>query len=379
MDASDETGRVGAVRFAWLDYARGISIFCVVFNHTMLGLLNRGMIESTVVLQVWRGIVYSFSMPTFFFITGIFLPRFLARPMRVFWIDRLRTVVYPYVVWVVLFAFVHALAPEGNISSESDLADIWLLVVRGPWHYWFLYSLLWTSIYYIVLRRLGIGPAAMIGVAVAMFLMARFSVAAWAGLLFPEQYVEVMSRWTPYRWQGLYLPSGFMLYTALGGYMGRENLMARVGHMPTLRLAGVFVASISALAIWSYFGVRGAGLARPLAATLGGSAVICAAVVLERKKWLRSLETWGRRSLEIYVAHVIFLAAVRILFIRYLSFEIGFAHLALGAAAGIYGPIAMYYACSRFNMHFIFTLKPRPPTTVKAGARSAIGATVESG
>ncbi len=379
MVSSKETGRGGAAHFAWLDYLKGIAIFCVVFNHTMLGLVNNGLIESTVIWQVWRGIVYSFSMPTFFFIAGMFLPRFLNRPMKDFWIDRLTSVVYPYVVWVVLFTFIHALVPEEKTTFESNLAGTWRLIFRGPWHYWFLYCLLWTSIYYIVLRRLGVGPAAMIGVAAALFLMTNLSLAVWAGPLFPERYVEVMSRWTPYHWQGLYLPSDNMLFVALGAYVGRDNLKARVGHMSTPRLAAVSLAGFSALAVWSYFGVREAELARPAAAALGGSAAICAAVVLERKKWPGFLEHWGRRSLEIYLAHVIFLSAVRILLHRYLNFEIGFVHLALGVAAGIYGSIALYYACARIHLLYLFSLKKRAATSATAGRSSTGSATSPRG
>ena len=60
-------------------------------------------------------------------------------------------------------------------------------------------------------------------------------------------------------------------------------------------------------------------------------------------------------SLEIYVAHTIFLAASRILLQKILKINDPSLHLLLGTAVGIYAPIALTLFCRRFGFKYMFT------------------------
>src|SRR5690606_15822455 len=59
-------------RNAWVDYAKAIGIILVVYGHVARGVFNAGLpMEESSYLLV-DSIIYSFHMPLFFFLSGLF-------------------------------------------------------------------------------------------------------------------------------------------------------------------------------------------------------------------------------------------------------------------------------------------------------------------
>ncbi len=60
------------MRETWVDYAKGIGIILVVFGHANRGLYSSGIYISPEIYHYLDNVIYSFHMPLFFFLSGLF-------------------------------------------------------------------------------------------------------------------------------------------------------------------------------------------------------------------------------------------------------------------------------------------------------------------
>nr|WP_276330832.1 acyltransferase family protein [Serratia inhibens] len=60
------------MREAWVDYAKGIGIILVVFDHVNRGLYSANIHLSESFYQLTDSVIYSFHIPLFFFLSGLF-------------------------------------------------------------------------------------------------------------------------------------------------------------------------------------------------------------------------------------------------------------------------------------------------------------------
>src|SRR5437868_12279972 len=89
-------------RLEWVDYLRGIAIVLVVYRHALLG-IERSSIEVPQFLKDANMIFYSFRMPLFFILSGLFISRSLAkRPLNQLIGIKFEKLLYPYLVWTFL-------------------------------------------------------------------------------------------------------------------------------------------------------------------------------------------------------------------------------------------------------------------------------------
>jgi fucose 4-O-acetylase-like acetyltransferase len=97
------------VRSTLVDIVKGLAIMLVVYGHTAEGVVHR---------LWWTGpsswisdlFVYSFHMPVFFFVAGLFITGSLQRRGSGHFVtDKVKTVLYPYVLWMVVSASIEPL------------------------------------------------------------------------------------------------------------------------------------------------------------------------------------------------------------------------------------------------------------------------------
>jgi hypothetical protein len=92
------------------------------------------------------------------------------------------------------------------------------------------------------------------------------------------------------------------------------------------------------------------------------AATIALALLIERAGGLGLLATLGRYSLQIYVAHTIASAGVRIVLAKVFRIGDPSIHLILGTIAGLLVPLALALLSERWHFEFLFHLKrPRAP------------------
>jgi fucose 4-O-acetylase-like acetyltransferase len=125
-------------RSTLIDIVKGFAILLVVYGHTAQGLIHRNWWtgRSSVISDTF---VYSFHMPAFFFVAGLFLSGSLERrgPVK-FVADKCKTILYPYILWVVVSAFLEPLIGQFKMSTAAfDWKKFLLLLVSGDAS-WFL-------------------------------------------------------------------------------------------------------------------------------------------------------------------------------------------------------------------------------------------------
>src|SRR6476660_7994939 len=84
---------------AWVDYLRGIAILLVVYRHVLIG-LERSKVTIPTALVTANIIFYSFRMPLFFILSGIFIESSIAKRSFESLIKiKIEKLLYPYIIW----------------------------------------------------------------------------------------------------------------------------------------------------------------------------------------------------------------------------------------------------------------------------------------
>lgn len=124
-----------------VDIVKGIAIALVVYGHTAQGMVHR---------KWWVGpgaifsdeFIYSFHMPAFFFVSGLFVMSSLAkRGSRQFAIDKVKTILYPYLLFAVIGALIEPLIGRFKSSTQPIHWSTFLLSVADGDAGWFLFTL----------------------------------------------------------------------------------------------------------------------------------------------------------------------------------------------------------------------------------------------
>ena len=347
--AASGTDRLGA-----LDAAKGACIVCVVGAHVLSGLADAGVLGRRV-NGLYAGFAYAFMMPVFFAAAGLFVERGLARGPGQFAADKLRTVAWPYVVWLLVYAA--ALAVTGSARNGEATAWQWLTsgLHRPPGHLWFLYALLLCLAAYAALRLARLPRWAILVAAVAW----RVGGDPWSSGL---------------AWTGPALVRENLAFLAVGACVGPQVLAATSSGRYAGALSWV-VALITAAAL----GVAViAGVARSPIPTWWGAALglvfaASASVLLDRTPLLGPGLRWlGLRSLQVYVAHVLATAGTRI---ALLKAGVGdpAVHVAAGWTAGLAVPLLLAAVADRSAAARLLFALPRPGPARPDAAPAAVG------
>src|ERR1700730_9130577 len=88
-------------RLTWIDYAKGIAIILVLYRHVFEGIKASGIaIEKYISLEHANIMFFSFRMPLFFIVSGIFVASSLhKRGLKDFIATKMKTILYPYFLW----------------------------------------------------------------------------------------------------------------------------------------------------------------------------------------------------------------------------------------------------------------------------------------
>ncbi|MFJ2550877.1 acyltransferase family protein [Microbacterium sp. NPDC087591] len=274
-----------AGRVDWVDVAKGIAIFLVVFYHAVVIGVPEGLGA-----PIWADVNAAVSwvrMPLFFFAAGLFAEPVIRRPWAAVWSGRVGVLVWVFLLWTVLRFAYFSLAPMETRPAETDVFALILSPVRPTTGLWFLHAL----IVFLVLAKLMRRVPAWIQLAGATLLSALFFSTLTTGSL----SYNGMARYFVFFLAGLYLrervlignarPRPFLTFAVGAGYAG---LMLLSAHSGFLRVPGI--------ATW-----------------LGALGVVfgcMAAVLIANTPLRRPLAYVGRSTLPIYVTHVVLIAVL---------------------------------------------------------------------
>lgn len=141
-------------RYRWVDYIKGIAILLVVYRHVLIG-IERSGIDVSEYMKDANMIFYSFRMPLFFILSGIFISSSLAkRSFRQLTGLKFELLIYPYLVWVFLQITFQILLSHYTNSNRSWIDYTYIFYQpRNLDQFWYLPALFNVTIIYAFLKQ----------------------------------------------------------------------------------------------------------------------------------------------------------------------------------------------------------------------------------
>lgn len=279
------------------------------------------------------------AMPAFFFISGMFVAGAAFKPFRAHLINLLQTGVYVYFVWVVLHGTVHLLF-SGYTNRQASFSPILNMLVTPPWHFWYIYALVLLSLFYVSLRKVGLHPAVL---AILGILFYRLSA-------FPHQF----------SWDGSSLVMQYFLFYAVGAWISKDGILVKISHLKINRLLLLLGVATCISILMILMGLNEQYLSRPFSIFPRALVLLIVLIILERYGIFRFLGYIGKRSLEIYVAHVIATAGIRIILMRFFDINDPLPHILLGTFAGVVIPLGIAVFTEKLGFPYLYRMKPKP-------------------
>lgn len=341
-------------RHPWIDYARGICIILVSYRHFFSGIMNGDQQPNDYpVLSYINIFFFSFRMPLFFIVSGIFFRLSMGRKgVGNYVTNRFQTIFYPLLVWGILHITLQLLFSDYVHAAREPIDYLRLIYYpRAVDQFWYLNALFFVSIAYTlvsVYAKFNVAKQLVLSVilyAVAGYLHVKeieagfitdvfffyffFAVgdAVSEFMLNPDNYKKIAS----YKTLLLILP----LFVLIQHYFTYLNLSSSNDYYVQNYQPALFA----------------------LAALLGGGFVIVVSFLLQKTNKARFLRVIGYHSLYIYVANLIVTAATRTLLVKVLKIDNITVLLLVGTTMGVVIPIMMYNVLQRMGFWWLFTLK----------------------
>jgi len=136
------------------DLVKGLAIILVVYGHTEQGVLHRSWWSGPWASFV-EAFIYSFHMPAFFFVSGLFVFGSIQRrgPVK-FTLEKVKTILYPYLLFAIISAALGPLIGRFQVSYSPFYWKTFLLDVAGGSISWFLFTLFWCMLLTLLTVRL---------------------------------------------------------------------------------------------------------------------------------------------------------------------------------------------------------------------------------
>lgn len=144
-----------ASRMGWIDYAKGIAIVLVVYRHVEFGIRNSGIPLNQWVINL-NDMLYSFRMPLFFLLSGLFFQKSIERKgEKRFLVSRINTLLYPYILWALIQITLQIMFP-GVANAHRSVRDYMNILIqpRNLDQLWYLFALFNVTLLYLLTSRL---------------------------------------------------------------------------------------------------------------------------------------------------------------------------------------------------------------------------------
>lgn len=329
-----------STRDATLDIAKGLAIIAIVVGHVLRGLGNAGIVakDGGGYLLADRAI-YSFHLAVFAVAAGLLVAGAVdRRSVGPYLRHRLVTFTWLYVLWSLPLGALQVVF-SGSVNHGKDWATV-LNLSQPQNHMWFFPWIAVCSLV-VALWRPWLTRAR---AACAVLVSVALSLAAW-GWFGPVIFLQG---------HGL---TAFFVIAACVGLSAFQRLRGRLGvwhELPVFLTATV--AWLLLMAMTPAAGPTYSKLERTvpniavsvLATCLGVVAVVAASALLSRVTVVaESLAYVGVHSLEIFLAHTLATAGVRIALSK-IGLTDPMLHLLLGTIAGVVVPLALWLLTRRY-------------------------------
>ncbi|MDO6681333.1 MULTISPECIES: acyltransferase [unclassified Oceanobacter] len=326
-------------RDIWVDYAKAIGILLMVFGHAVRGLDSAGIAMPEFYMNTLDSIIYSFHMPLFFFLSGIYMVHvFDKRGVGKFFGNKIDTILYPYVLWsLVQGAIEYLFSGYTNGSVEAwDIFSIWIPRAQ----FWFLYALFFIFALVGIVYYIG-GRKCLWWLFFVSMIMMIFS-DCFLGMWVISSYANYL----------VYFMIGviFSFYSrTLMNLVGGKNLF----FLPMLGILFLVMQWYFHVYLGFTYLDRG-GLSMIIAFISIGFVISCS--VFLSKFDIPVLLYIGSMSMVIYLLHIFATSGIRIILAAAFGIDDFHIHVIAAMMFGVVLPLVMLKMAIFFNINFI--LKP---------------------
>ncbi|WP_421672852.1 acyltransferase family protein [Raoultella terrigena] len=337
------------MRDTWVDYAKALGIILVVTGHVNRGLYSSGIYVSKEFFSLFDSIIYTFHMPLFFFLSGLFFIKSIDKNgKKKFFINKLDTIFYPYVLWSLLQGGIEVVLSKYT-NSKTELIDVLSFLIYPRAQFWFLYALFMVFIvagliYYknnfnkllpiaIIVSFFAYIFTNIIGKSFHIDYISNYIVFFFIGCLYSKITTEKSISFTP-NW--ILLLALFITFCAIEYIF---HIKLKLTYADTGMMT--FIIAMTGITFTSLLSMR---------------------LSLMR---IKPLETIGTLSMVIYLVHILAGSGSRIILSKFFHIHNWYIQIICGTIIGIAAPIIFYAITKRLNINFLFSRPKRSEASDK--------------
>ncbi|MEJ5887572.1 acyltransferase [Pseudokineococcus marinus] len=273
-------------RIEWVDSAKGVAIVMIAFHHTLLLLAPFDLADPR--WAVVRDVFATFPMPLFFLASGLLARRVMTESWRTLWRHTLLPLAWLYVIWSLLRFGWFTAVPLESRPEETSWLDLALSPLLPQSGLWYLHALFLALVVARALRdRLPPALQVVLAAAASVLFFGPLSTGnlGYEGLLH------------------------YLVFFLVGLHAGRVivALVERSGRWVALTALVCFAA---ALVLVRLLVLQWLPVVPLLLSALSVTAGVLALASAPRSSSALGLNALGRRTLPVYVTHVIVIAGL---------------------------------------------------------------------
>lgn len=305
-------------RAEWVDHAKAIGILLVVYGHTARGVQSADMAMDDSLFTLVDSVIYSFHMPLFFFLSGLFLYGSLQkRGATGTLLGKLDTVLYPYVLWSLLQGGVELLFARytNGVVTPAEVLDL----SEPRAQFWFLYALLLVLV-------------------LAIPLYARLKPHFFGASVLAAAVLFVYQAELPQAFNIQYLYYSLVFFVAGVWFSAQQHII-----LPQSRRLLLPTLLLFAFAQWLFHGYYGFDYQSIGPGLLALAAISIFAVTITTHALAPYLPHWlayvGASSMAIYLMHILVGSGVRVMLHKLFGIVDAKLHIALGTLLAVVMPL----------------------------------------
>lgn len=326
-------------RLPWVDYAKGIAIILVAYRHILIGFERSGLHIHMWLLNA-NEIFYSFRMPLFFILSGVFISKSLKkRGAGGLLINKWKTLLYPYILWATIQITLQIIFSKYT-NADRTIKDYSYIFLQPDAldQLWYLFALFNVAFVYIILKTYA-------------------DVKAWQQLVLGIIFHTLSLTFDFGPWRDLLY---YYLFYALGDFLSiyllRKSLYNIYGSWK------LFFILLPVFLISQWYFINNESIQYThififAAIALSGCAFMLN-ICFKLQQWgkLSFLKIIGYYSLYVYVMHVMIVSLFRSIFVNVVGIHSVPLLLILNLTIGIGLSIMIYNFAIRAGLWFMFTL-----------------------
>lgn len=289
-----------------IDVLKGITIILVVIGHAVQGVVSSQQLTINTEYSsifILKQIIYGFHMPLFFIIAGLFINSWVKRSFKEAISQKIIRLLVPYFIWSAITAIAMQFA-SSYTNNGLGIKEFLLSPIIPFSQYWFLYVLFFIHIIFFILVNIKIcnGKLLFLLISIIVYFLNPLINSVWIS-------------------NNLFR---YMIFFSIGSYIldfiNLKQFQCNRIILPTIFFLLINIIYINLLYIgndllnyyfWFVTSIVGSGFV-----------FLIAYYSVDKIKIIKDILCFfGKKSMEIYCLHLLILAGIRILLLKFLKMD----------------------------------------------------------